>query len=522
MYEVVFLRAGTIPRTTSGKIQRHACRAAWQAGSLPALARSRGEEPASGLESWATAGTSFDRQALLGLPPEARLEAVSAALRHAVARCARLAPARIDLDRSLAAQGIDSLAVIELQERLELDFEITLPAADLFAERSLALIAADIANRAVVPSDQPVLPAAVDLRAAGAEPSLPPSRGQRALWFLAGLAPQSCAYHLTAAASLPPPLDIAALGRVWALLTQRHPQLRATFNTVAGEPWQRIGEGPGLSSVLEDATTWTEAQLAARIEEVAYRPFDLAQGPLLRVALFQRPGGEHAMVFVVHHIVADLWSLAVLSRELGALYDAELGEDSVTLPPLALSYSDYVQRQEELLGGERGERLWTYWRDRLAGAPLETSLLPDRTRPPVQAFRGAAHTLRLATGLSRRLSSLAQERGDTLFMVLLAAFQALLWRYTGSEDLVVGSPVAGRGAAGLGGVVGYFVNPLALRTDLSGNPTSEQLLSRVHATVLEALSHQELPFPVLAQRLQPERDLSRSPLFQAMFAWPRT
>ncbi|HEY0174085.1 MAG TPA: amino acid adenylation domain-containing protein [Pyrinomonadaceae bacterium] len=255
--------------------------------------------------------------------------------------------------------------------------------------------------------------------------------------------------------------------------------------------------------------------------ERADRPFDLAAGPLFRVSLFRRADDEHVLLLAAHHIVIDFWSLALLVSELGTLYEAGLRGEQAALPPAGL-YDDYVRRQRRALEGAEGARLWDYWRERLGGELPTLDLPTDRPRPPAQTFRGASHAARLDAGLARRLKALERESGATLYTLLLAAFQVLLSRHTGQDDVVVGSPAAGRGRAADAGVVGYFVNPLVLRADLSGDPTFGELLAQVRRTVLDAFAHQDYPFPLLVQRLQPERDQSRPPLFQAMFVLQQT
>jgi amino acid adenylation domain-containing protein len=349
----------------------------------------------------------------------------------------------------------------------------------------------------------------------------PLSHGQRALWFMQRLAPDSVAYNFAHAARILTELDVSAFQRAIQRLVRRHPALRATFPSRDGEPAQRIHDHAEFHFRAEEVTWWSEARLNERLAEEVYRPFDLARGPLLRVFLFTRSAREHVVLLVTHHIVADLWSMAVVMSELGALYSAEKSGIPVALNPLPAKYTDYVRRQAELLAGPEGERLWAYWRKRLAGAPLVLNLPTDRPRPPVPTDRGTAKTMRLGRVASQGLKALARAHGATLFMTLLAAFQALLHRYTGQEDILVASPIIGRGreAANL---IGYFVNPVVLRADFSEDPTFSSFLDQVRRTALEAFEHSAYPFSLLIERLQPERDPSRPPLVQASFAWQQT
>ncbi|HET9185583.1 MAG TPA: amino acid adenylation domain-containing protein, partial [Solirubrobacterales bacterium] len=349
----------------------------------------------------------------------------------------------------------------------------------------------------------------------------PLSHGPRALWFLHQLDPASCAYNVPAALTLEGELDTEALRRAIQALVDRHPSLRSTFAAPLGEPVQRVHAALEIPFVEENATRWSGEALSERLVAEAERPFDLAAGPLLRVHLFERSKQEHVLMMVAHHIVTDFWSQAVLLAELGELYRAELAGEPAALPPPALTYAGFVRWQREMLAGERGARLREHWLAALGGELPALDLPTDRPRPPVQTAAGATLRLRLSTELAGRLGALGRAREATPFMTLLAAFQALLYRYTGQADLAVGVPTAGRGRASLARVVGYFVNPVVVRGDLAGNPGFAELLARVRERALGAFEHQDYPFPVLVEELQPERDPSRSPLFQAMFVLQR-
>ena len=349
---------------------------------------------------------------------------------------------------------------------------------------------------------------------------LPLSHGQEALWFLHRVAPGSAAYNLVAAARvvLPPGqrLDVEALRRAFRLVAERHPELRATFSTFgaspSGRPVKRIHERLDPDFETVDATGWSEREIADRLAAESRRPFDLETGPLARAVLLTG-AGEPRLLFAFHHIVADFWSLGIVARELGALYDGEL-----SLPPVKAGFGEHVRRERERLASPRGERLWEHWSERLRDAP-DLDLPADHPRPPVPFHRGGSVTFRLDSELAEGLRALARRQGATLFATLFAGFQALLARTAGQRDFVVGSPSAGRSSADLAGTVGYFVRLLALRADLSGLPSSEELVDRARRTVREALANQALPFSLLAERLRPVRVPGRSPLFQAMLVF---
>src|SRR6476661_8620422 len=340
-----------------------------------------------------------------------------------------------------------------------------------------------------------------------------PSYGQRSLWFLQHLAPQGGAYNIAAAARVRTPIDARALERAFQSLVDRHAALRTTFPAIDGAPSRRVAERQSFSLARIDAGGWSEQALRARMAEEAWRPFDLERGPLLRATLLTGGPGGPVLLLAVHHIVADFWSLAILVRELPLLYREAAGAGPARLSSPGMDYGEHVRMEREAL---RGDASLAYWRETLAGLPtLELPL--DRPRPAVQTDRGDSRRLRLPGELAAALRARSRKQHATLFMTLAAAFQVLLSRQSGQEDLAIGAPRAGRSRSGLAGTVGYFVNPVVLRGDLTGDPTFAELLERTKATVLAAFEHGDYPLPLLAEHLQPVRDASRTPLFQVSF-----
>src|SRR6185369_3658359 len=343
-----------------------------------------------------------------------------------------------------------------------------------------------------------------------------PSYGQRSLWFLQHLAPQGGAYNIAAAARVRSPIDAGALERAFQALVDRHAALRTTFPAVDGAPCRRVAERQCFSLVCVDAGGWSEQELRARLAEEAWRPFDLERGPLLRATLLTGGPGGPVLLLAVHHIVADFWSLAILVRELPLLYREGAGAGPAPLSSPGMDYGEHVRMEREALADGRGEASLAYWRETLAGLPpLELPL--DRPRPAVQTERGDCRRLRLPGDLAAALRARSRKQHATLFMTLAAAFQVLLGRHSGQEDLAIGAPRAGRFRSELAGTVGYFVNPVVLRGDLSGDPAFAELLERTKAMVLAAFEHGDYPLPLLAEHLQPVRDASRTPLFQVSF-----
>ncbi len=442
----------------------------------------------------------------------------------------RVEPDAIDLQRPLDAVGIDSLMAMELKLDVEKDLGIVLPLTSLLLGPTLTELTAEIAeligDRAVdsEPADAPG-PAAEEavFASAFAFADHPLSYGQQSLWSLHQLAPESAAYHMAGAARVSLAIDVELLLRCLQTLGDRHAALRTTFPAQDGKPVQRVhdAETVMVDFGAEDASDLSESEMARRLVAVARRPFDLERGPLFRARLFVRSKDDQVLLLVFHHIVGDFWSIAVLLEELGRLYPAVRSGGRVDLSPLALQATDYARRQAALLAGVEGERLWRYWEKRLAG-PLPVLNFPtDRPRPAVQTDRGASRSLALDHHLTERLVALSGAHGASLYTTLLTAFQVLLHRYTAQDDVIVGSPVAGRNQPGFSGVVGYFVNTLPMRGDLSGNPTFASLLDRVRTTVHEALEHQDFPYPLMVERLTLPRDPSRSPVFQVLFVFQK-
>jgi thioester reductase-like protein len=355
-------------------------------------------------------------------------------------------------------------------------------------------------------------------QASRTEQPCPLSYGQQAMWVLYQMAPDSAAYNVAFAWRIVSALDTEALRRAFATLVARHPALRTSYFVLDGRPVQQVLSHRELHFHVVDGTGWSDATLHTALSNEAHRPFDLEHGPLMRVTLFTRPGQEPVLLLNVHHIAVDGWSLNLLSEEVRALYAAEVRGQKAALPPVARQYTDYVRWQQKLLDGPRGTELWTYWQEQLGGDLPVLDLPLDRPRPPVQSYNGAAHSFSLDEGLTRELKALAEAEHATLYTVLLTAFTLLLHRYTGQDDLVVGSPTFGRTESEFENVVGYFVNPVALRADLRGNPTVRACLAQLRRTAVAAMDHQDFPFPLLVERLLPGRDASRSPLFQAVFA----
>ncbi|HEX7238741.1 MAG TPA: amino acid adenylation domain-containing protein, partial [Longimicrobiaceae bacterium] len=355
------------------------------------------------------------------------------------------------------------------------------------------------------------------------EGPLPVSFAQQRLWLVDRIEPGSSAYNVPHALRLRGVLDVGALRGSLDELVRRHETLRTTFAERDGVPVQVVHPPAPVPLPVVDLGGLPEA--VARAERLAkaeaMQPFDLARGPLLRSTLLRLEGEDHVLCFTLHHVVSDGWSMDVLVREVSALYAAFGRGERSPLPELPVQYADYAAWQRDWLSGEVLEEQLEYWRTRLAGAPPLLEIPTARPRAAGQSTRVARHHFELPHGVRTGVGELSRREGTTLFMTVLAAWQVLLGRYAGQEDVVVGSPIAGRNRRETEGLIGFFVNMLALRADLGGDPTWTEMLGRVREAALGAYDHQDLPFERLVEELAVERSLTHTPLFQAIFSLNR-
>jgi amino acid adenylation domain-containing protein len=349
----------------------------------------------------------------------------------------------------------------------------------------------------------------------------PLSFAQQRLWFLDQLEPNSPLYNIARAVRLSGILSVEALQKALDTIVARHEALRTTFVFVEDSPVQVVVESRSVELTMIDLSRWPEAEREAKVHHLliaeARRPFNLSHDLMLRATLLRLSEQEHALLLVMHHIASDGWSMGIFLRELSALYAAFATGEPSPLPELPIQYADFAIWQRQWLQGEVLEKQLTYWKRQLGGNLPVLELPADRPRPAVQTYRGACFSFVLSKTLSAALKALGRREGVTLFMVLLAAFKVLLSRYTGQEDIAVGTPIAGRTRVETEGLIGFFVNTLVLRTDLSGDPTFRELLGRIQEMALGAYAYQEAPFERLVEELRPERNLNHSPLFQVLF-----
>ncbi|WP_158271784.1 non-ribosomal peptide synthetase [Methylosinus sporium] len=516
--EIVLVQPGSIPKTSSGKIRRAECRRGYLEGRLPILARTREEriiaaDRQENAIAPALAGSdALLRDALGLLASPQRIALLTRFLLSTAARLLRMPESGLSEDAPVVASGLDSLRAVELKHALDALLGVEVPLSPLLSDMTFRQVAEALCESASPRAAEPMR--AEDASDRGL------SYTQRAMWAVHQLEPSSVAYNLHLALRIEGPVDSAALSMSLADVLERRPILRGVYGLEGDDvvqsatPLRSIGD---CFSIV-DAAGWTRDQLQNDMGLRAWKPFDLAAGPILRATLYRHDDHGATLLLCAHHIALDLWSLLIVLDELRLGYAARCAHRKADLPALSTSYRDFVSWQRRYMRSEASESAWRYWRERL-GDELPVLALPaDHPRSSEPRCLGSTFRTQLDAKTTAALKTLAHANGVTLFAVLLAAYKIVLYRYTHQQDLIVGTASSGRSQGRFRNVVGNFVNPLALRTRLAPQKPFSEYLRDVHRCVIEALEHQDFPFSELVERLQPERVAGQWPIFQTWFA----
>ncbi len=492
----------------------HALRARLPAQMLPAawvLIEAWPLTPHGKIDRQALPAPTFEERRARYVPPSTPLEAALVEIWQMV-----LGLAQVGVASNFFELGGHSLLATQVVARIQQRLALSLPLRTLFEKPTIAELAAALATMQPTQERPPLV--AVERNG-----PLPLSFAQERLWLLQQIDPQSVGYNIPGALRLTGPLNLGALQRALDGIITRHESLRTIFVTAAEAPTQLIQPVTtvalrqiDLRHLPPDAR---EAAAQAEAATAMQDPFDLTVGPLLRCTLYHLADDDAILFVLMHHIITDGWSIPILLNELAELYAAQVEGRRADLPPLAIQYADYAQWQRKWLQGATLQAALDYWREQLAGAPPLLDLPTDRARPATPSFQAETLTFQIDELLVRQLNQLAHAHGATLYMTVLSAFAALLARYSQQRDLVIGTPIANRTHPAVEGLIGFFVNTLALRIDLAGDPNFDELLQRVRQTTLAAYAHQDAPFAQVVEALQLPRTLSYAPLFQVLLAW---
>ena len=528
VFAIGLIKPRTIPKTSSGKIQRSACRQAFLNRSLEIIDQSVFDYP-----SESEAGPEQSGEFLQTESRQQKTDFVKNYLRRHLASLVHVPVEKIDFHKPVSAFGLDSLTAVEMSELITENLNIELSAVDLLRGPSLSQLASRIIEKWSTGQGE---------REAGSESasadritlSVPPSAfkgshrrelsfAQQRLWFLNQLMPDNPFYNVPLAIRLDGPLDAAALEESLAAIIRRHEALRTIFRLIDGSPVPIVLQELHRSFRFLDLVGVLETERESRAQQMASdearKPFDLGRGPLLRALLMKMDRDRHILLITMHHIACDGWSMNILLRELAHFYHAITSSSVPALPELPLQYGEFACWQQHWLGSESFNAQLSYWKTQMADSLPLLSLPLDRPRPAVQLFRGARCSITLPQLLVRSLKTLAWRQEATPFMVLLAALKTLLYRYSAQSDICVGVAIHNRNWPETKNLIGFFANTLVLRSDLSGDPTFLSMLRRLRGICLDAYTHQDLPFEKLVESLRPQRDLSYSPIFQVMFVY---
>ena len=504
VYAIALLKPGMIPKTSSGKVQRYACRTGFLAGTLDVVAEScvsntngNGDEVGGeGITPPATISHAAIRDWLIAL--------LSAHLKVPLGEFDPKAP--------ITRHGMDSLVAVELQNEIEGNLGVVLPMVTFLRDVTVD----ELASQVVQQLEQEKISNEIPQSNNETERLDLASSFQESMWLLDKLNPDSSTSNLVVAATIPDQLDVEALHRAFDQLSDRHAALRTVFVHTNGRLYQSTAGQQRVPFSVVDARDWGQEALNEAIQLGGAHSFDLTKGGLLRVTIFERDE-DPVFLLVAHHAIVDVWSLAILFDELRVIYESELKGSCRSASTPGTCFADFSRWQSSMLGGVEGARFWEYWQKELSGELPVLNLPTDRPRPPIQTFNGASFMLELRDVLGERVKILADDLGVTVYHVLLAGFATLLCGFCRQKDLLIGSPMACRDRASFAAAVGPFAQPVVMRLTIDGENSVEDFARHVRNKVLGAMANQQFPFPTLVDRLCPHRDPSHHPLFQAMF-----
>lgn len=521
VYGVVLLGTGKIPKTSSGKVQRHACKDGYINDSFDVITQSifgRTTVNVSDelIDNDRDSGiTEIVIEEIRTLAPDVQQDRLESFLAFEVSKILKVDMDTISKEQSLNVYGLDSLISVELINFINRSMQVDIPFTTILQGPSIVELATIIRGQ-LVHRDESTLSDIIITEQGEIEES-PLSYGQQALWFLNRLEPTSTAYNISFATRIKSPIDVSMLKQALQALVNRHVALRSTYHEVNGTPVQKVHSSMDVDFICTDSTDWSIEKLDDVLEKEASRPFDLLTNQPLRIRLYETADEKYIMLICIHHIAIDFWSLETLVEELGILYNQGEQKANKSLLSQGPQYTDYVHWQAKRLKGMEGKKLSDYWHQQLAEELPILNLPIDFPRPPVQTYRGSSYTFQINSKLTEKIKNVSRMEGTTLYTTLLAAFQVLLHRYTGQKDILVGSPVANRNHPQLESMIGYLANPVVMRTKFGENMSFREVLKQVRETVLSALEHQEYPFSLLVEQLKVQRGTSTSPIFQAMF-----
>ncbi|MCU7495892.1 MAG: amino acid adenylation domain-containing protein [Ignavibacteria bacterium] len=513
-YSIVLIKARTIAKTSSGKIQRQEIKKQYLSNSLGVIKESK-------LSGISIKQKSHKKEEALDLALRIKdnpdINNVGRWLINALSSILKTELQNISPGRPISSFGMDSLMMVELKNDIESKLGISISISEFFQNSTFSKLSYKIVEQM---SRRRISSARVIPVMEKREESVL-SYGQKSLWFMQQLEPGNAAYNVFFAAKIQSELDVSALRKSLDIIVERHASLRTVYVNNGSEPVQKI-QASGMNYFSQtDAKGWKDNELREKIISEAHLPFDLGKGPLFRASLFDVPDGEHILLLNFHHIAVDLWSIVILLSELRALYPAIKRGEKPELEHTELQYTDFANWQKTYLEGPEGRKSLDYWKHQLSGELPVVNLPFDKARPPVKTYNGAVFSFQINNKITNRLKTIVRDENSTLYILLLSAFNILLSKYTNQDEIIVGSPGAGRTHSELENIVGYFVNSMVIRSQVKEDLSFREYLHGIRKTVLEALDHQDYPFSLLVEKMQHYRGASRSPFFDVMFVLER-